>query len=199
MPQSRNRRKKPARPPGQSGKRGRPIGYAIAAIALAGTFAWYWNSSQGHRHFNELAEHGHDALDHVQSHHNLGRDHVDPGTAVRYEDDIPTSGTHSRTWTEPGVYDHPQPKPELVHALEHGNIVIYYDRPTAAARELLEEWAGLYRGQWDGIVVTPKSGLGEAVVLTAWVKTLRLDKWNAGAAAAFIDAYRGRGPENPVR
>ena len=35
--------------------------------------------------------------------------------------------------------------------------------------------------------------------MTAWRKRLRLKTFDASAAAAFIDAYRGRGPENPVR
>lgn len=65
--------------------------------------------------------------------------------------------------------------------------------------DILKRWAGLYGGQWDGLVVTPKPGLGEAIVLTAWTKLLRLAPFDAEAAAAFIDAFRGRGPENPVR
>ena len=46
-------------------------------------------------------------------------------------------------------------------------------------------------------VSTPDGG--EAIVLTAWTKRLRLDPFDPAAAAAFIDAYRGRGPEHPVR
>lgn len=65
--------------------------------------------------------------------------------------------------------------------------------------EQLKEWAGLYDGQWSGLVVTRNSGLDEAVVLTAWTKRLEFDSFDPAAAAAFIDAYRGRGPENPVR
>jgi len=52
---------------------------------------------------------------------------------------------------------------------------------------------------WSGIVATPMPGIGEAVVLTAWRRMLRLDTFDAATAAAFIDAFRGRGPENPVR
>ena len=48
-------------------------------------------------------------------------------------------------------------------------------------------------------MVAPRPGLGEAVVLTAWNKILRLDAFDADAAAAFIDRFRGRGPEHPVR
>ena len=43
------------------------------------------------------------------------------------------------------------------------------------------------------------AGLGQSVVLTAWAKRLDLDRFDPAPAAAFIDGYRGRGPENPVR
>ena len=33
----------------------------------------------------------------------------------------------------------------------------------------------------------------------AWRRTLTLDPFDGDAGAAFIDAYRGRGPEHPVR
>ena len=63
----------------------------------------------------------------------------------------------------------------------------------------LKDWAALYTGTWDGVVLTPMERLGEEVVLTAWTKTLRLEPFDAALAAAFIDRYRGRGPEHPVR
>lgn len=34
--------------------------------------------------------------------------------------------------------------------------------------EILEAWADLYDGKWSGLVVTPKPGLDERIVLTAW-------------------------------
>jgi hypothetical protein len=43
------------------------------------------------------------------------------------------------------------------------------------------------------------SGLGEQVVLTAWTKRLMQKKFDIASAAAFIEKFRGRGPENPIR
>jgi hypothetical protein len=42
-------------------------------------------------------------------------------------------------------------------------------------------------------------GIGQQIILTAWTKELRLEEFDAAAAAAFIDRFRGRGPEHPVR
>lgn len=78
-------------------------------------------------------------------------------------------------------------------------VVIYYDTPPAAVLATLYSWADLYGGQWSGVVVTPMPGLGEEVVLTAWERMLKLRPFDAAAAAAFVDRFRGRGPENPVR
>ena len=122
-----------------------------------------------------------------------------PANPTLYQDRFPTSGPHDPTWTPPGVYTNPGAPTQLVHALEHGNIVIYYDEPRSEVLALLERWADLYDDQWSGLVVTPAAGLGSAVVLTAWTKRLELIPFEPAAAAAFVDAYRGRGPEHPVR
>jgi hypothetical protein len=173
----------------------------LAAVVLAigyGAYAW-WNAATTESVFTALAERGQGALQRVESVPSLGGGHLSAGQTYQYQSRFPTSGPHSLTWTRPGVYAAPQHPTQLVHALEHGNIVIYYDAPGDAARRQLEKWAGHYDNQWSGLVVTPNPGLGNAVVLTAWARRLALDAFDPAAAAAFIDAYRGRGPENPVR
>ena len=171
---------------------------AIALAALYGAYAW-WDSARIESAFMARAAEGEGALERVESSPSQGRAHLNPGQSYAYQNRFPTSGPHDPTWTPPGVYDQPQRPTQLVHALEHGNIVIYYDEPGPEVMERLERWADLYDDQWSGLVVTPAAGLGNAVVLTAWTKRLELDPFDPAAAAAFIDAYRGRGPENPVR
>lgn len=169
---------------------------ALVVVALVGGLWWLSSARQGE--FMALADTGRDAFRaQVVSERSAGRDHV--SGPVDYDDRFPTSGPHHRTWVDPGVYTQRQSRPELVHALEHGNIVIYYDEPGDAVMERLRSWAALYDNQWSGIVVVPAPGLDESVVLTAWTQRLRLDAFEPAVAAAFIDAYRGRGPENPVR
>ncbi len=207
MPKSKKRKKKEStsRPKDWSGsvqgtdrKRGdRRILIAVLVLLLGGGGYWIWSSIDSQGKFDALAAAGQGRLDGVVTDPNNGGGHV--SGALGYDSDFPTSGAHRPVWTTAGVYDDPQPKAKLVHALEHGNIVIYFDQPTAAVRQQIDDWAGLYTGQWNGVVVTTFRGLVATVVLTAWRKTLRLESWDAAVAAAFIDAYRGRGPENPVR
>lgn len=177
--------------------------YAIAgAVLLAVTagvaFTW-WRSVAAEREFLAFAAEGEATPSRAQTVPSLGGGHLQPGQSHFYPDQIPTSGPHDRVWTKPGVYDRPQRPTQIVHALEHGNIVIYYDQAGAEVLQTLGAWADVYDGRWDGIVVTPMAGLGQSVVLTAWARRLDLDRFDPAPAAAFIDGYRGRGPENPVR
>ncbi|MCS7067232.1 MAG: DUF3105 domain-containing protein [Meiothermus sp.] len=169
----------------------------VLAVLLGGFF-WWQGRSAGE--FDALIAQGQPELEaQVISHADAGRGHINLGTPVQYATDPPTSGVHWPNWTNPGFYERPEPKEKLVHALEHGNVVIYYDTPSAEALNQIRSWQRRFTGQWDGLVVVPKPGLGQTIELTAWNKLLRLDTWNAALAAAFVDAYRGRGPENPVR
>lgn len=171
----------------------------VTALAVAGGGAYWWQARAGMRNFQAFAANGTAALADVKSSPSKGRVHLAPGQTWHYGSRFPTSGSHDPMWVAAGYYREPLRATQLVHALEHGNIVIYYDAPGAETRETLEQWAGLFSGRWDGVVVVSKAGLGEAVVLTAWTKTLRQPRFEPAGAAAFVEAYRGRGPENPVR
>ena len=125
--------------------------------------------------------------------------HVPQGSSVHYGTEPPTTGPHYPTPTDPGYYETQELPGNLVHALEHGNIVIYYDRPSPEVIQTLKNWASHFQDPWAGVVVIPMPGIGEEIILTAWTKELRLQKFDATSAAAFIDRFRGRGPEHAVR
>ncbi len=174
------------------------LGAALLAAVVAGGI-YLWSNLTVESSFRAYVEQGQGRLDKVITPRNLGRGHLEPGELQHYAAEFPTSGRHSPTWAPPGFHREAQAPTLLVHALEHGNIVIYYDQPGPAVIEILKDWAGLYGGQWDGLLAVPKPGLGERLVLTAWNRELRLERFDPAVAAAFIDKYRGRGPENPVR
>jgi hypothetical protein len=202
--QNRPARKPSARHSGQksASKRQTWIIAGLVLIALLLIGLGTRSVVMGHRidaAFQQALQRGRGSLRAVETLPDEGNQHVAPGEPVSYSSDPPTSGPHDPTPTEPGFYSRPHRSENLVHSLEHGIIVIYYDEPGSDVLKTLHGWASLYTGQWDGIIVTPKAGLGKTIILTAWTKRLRLDPFNADTAAAFIDAYRGRGPENPVR
>ena len=170
------------------------------AVILSTWLGWQWQQNKGvEAAFLELARSGEGALARVKAGHDAGGGHIAPGQSAGYSERFPTSGPHDKTWVNPGDYDTVQPSTKLVHSIEHGMVVIYYDAPSPEAMTILEAWAGLYRDQWSGVILARAPGIGEELVLTAWNRTLRLKPFEAAPAAAFIDRYRGRGPEHPVR
>lgn len=142
-------------------------------------------------------------LEDVQQHPNEGTDHVSPDTDVEYDTTPPTSGPHYSGTVEAGFYTEAQPAGDIVHTLEHGAVVIYYD-PDALppeAEQSLKEWASAHTGTWKSVVVVPNTyeSVDSPYVLTAWRHSLRLSDYDTEVVQAFLAEYLGRGPENPVR
>ncbi|MBT5812064.1 MAG: DUF3105 domain-containing protein [Rhodospirillaceae bacterium] len=211
MAKSRSKSKKRRNPSSGSGlnytphqpkvrrRRDNMIMAVIIISAALGIGGYWWWSSATESEFLALAAEGEPALINVKTDVSDGGGHYAAHESQSYPSKFPTSGRYHPVPTEPGFYKIARSPGQLVHAVEHGHIVIYYDQPGADALATLEKWAGQYSGHWDGVVVTPMPGLREKIVLTAWVKTLKQKRFNAAGAAAFIDKFRGRGPENPVR
>jgi len=215
LAKKKNKRKKnkPSAPSGRQGavpapepsgkpqgkSKGKLIFYAVLAAAIVAGGGFIWQSNQAVTAFDKTAVLGKSKLSSVITERNDGRGHYEFDHQANFPGRFPTSGQHNQRWTEPGFYEEPQNAGKLVHALEHGNIVIYYDTPGSKALALLKQWSNLFQGQWSGVVVVPAPGLGEKIVLSAWQKKLQLKPLAESPAAAFIDTYRGRGPEHPVR
>ncbi len=173
MPKSRSKRKPKAAagtghvawggPAGQGSKRVNVAlaGVAVLAAIAAGVYGFDLFRNSGE--FDALVAEGQGRLGAVVNKTNFGRGHLESGQSHAYSETFPTSGPHPVIWTEPGLYDTRQPQGLLVHALEHGNIVIHYDEPGDAVMATLEEWTARYDGQWNGLVATSIKGLGQDV------------------------------------
>lgn len=159
---------------------------AAAVLLLAGAAAW-WGGRGGPDGFERFPSEG--------------ATHVAQGTRVAYRTDPPTSGPHYDVPTDPGFYDAPQLAGNLVHSLEHGIIVIYYDRERldSAALAHVRQLTERYQDPWAGVIAVPRSDETFPLILTAWRHRLRLQALDAAAVDAFVDRFRGRGPENPIR
>lgn len=179
--------------------RDRLIIAAVVVVVLVGGGIFFWNQTREASAFDELAAQGAGALERVRTEPIAGNSHLPIGQRFTYPTQFPTSGPHDTRPIRAGFYDEVQWPERLVHSQEHGHIVIYYDQLDPADRRIIEEWTNLFTGQWDGVIATPMPGIGRRVVLVAWGRLLRLRGFDAAAAAAFIDAYRGRGPEQRVR
>lgn len=131
-----------------------------------------------------------------------GHKHFAEGTPIHYGTTPPTSGNHYPTPVPPGLYKSPPPAGNLVHSLEHGNVVVYYrERDLSAGdKAVLQDWVSHYGGPWEGFVVVPNPYPNPPyLVLTAWTHMMVLNHYDPKAVNAFASQYLGRGPENPVR
>ncbi|MEO7295976.1 MAG: DUF3105 domain-containing protein [Candidatus Limnocylindria bacterium] len=137
-----------------------------------------------------------------------GQVHVDAGTTCRsaeapcgpdpYSSLPATSGPH---WDPSGLaawgaYSTPQNESQLIHNLEHGGIVIWYDPATlddAQVSELTSYVEGQVASGISGrfkFILTPwggTEGLGAAVAVTAWRHLLKLEEFSMETIRAFAD------------
>jgi hypothetical protein len=145
-----------------------------------------------------------------------GTQHVGVGTICRAPGDpcgadpyssVPaTSGPH---WDPSGiagwgVYDTPQPESQLIHNLEHGGIVIWYD-PGSVDQQEIDAMAQLVERQnAQGVggrykwILSPwgeSEPLPAPIVATSWNWLLEQDEMDIGAIEAFADEHYGIAPE----
>ena len=133
------------------------------------------------------------------------RDHIDLGAEHDpYNSTPPTSGPHYGTPADPGFYPNPLEPEQLVHNLEHGQIVIWYDpeAPASAVEgiQALVEDAN-QRAQRSGFVepllAAPFEGLGSGFgyALTGWRNLQSCESYSRAAIDDFRAEFQGRGPE----
>ncbi|QLH84860.1 DUF3105 domain-containing protein [Halosimplex pelagicum] len=193
------------------GDGGFPVGPAILVglLALAGGLVVYvtflMGGSGGTAAASGLPDSGDQSvISQVQTEESNGRAHEPQGTEIDYERVPPTSGTHwGGTWETAGFYSEQPPLESLVHSLEHGAVVVYYDPAelTPEAEERLRGWATNQSENFRHFIAVPNPNDDpeSAYVLTAWTKRLTMDEYDDSTVRAFTAEYLGRGPENPVR
>jgi len=152
----------------------------------------------------ELNESGDsDALASVEEFESEGSQHVSEGQEIDYAQSPPLSGPHYGTATQGGFYEETQPAGNIVHGLEHGAVVIYYDEGALneSSRTSLREFAETHNGRWRSVIVAPNpnESAESDFVLTAWRNRMYMDSYDARTVFEFLSEFLGRGPENPVR
>jgi hypothetical protein len=121
-----------------------------------------------------------------------GNEHVS-GT-VDYDSVPPTHGPHSATPAACGVHSEPIANENLVHSLEHGAVGILY-LPTVPVDDIreVERLARSYDGR---VLSAPYPDMPTPIAVVSWGEMMRLQALDRAAIRAYIDAFRGRGPED---
>ncbi|QMV39904.1 DUF3105 domain-containing protein [Cohnella cholangitidis] len=116
---------------------------------------------------------------------------------VQYEMKFPTSGTHSPHDLKFGFYEDKPSMEELVHNLEHGDILIYYRPDASSAIKDAVEYLSHFTKAGAGVLAVPSADIpeGKEIILNAWTKTLELATYDEQQAGTFIYEYINEGPE----
>lgn len=135
----------------------------------------------------------------------LGADHVavcDPLMPAVFP---PTSGTHFSSWADFGTYDAPVPWGFLVHAMEHGAVVVGY-RCEAACPELVSELQAIIDAQPADpmcrgddaarFILVPMPDLVEPIAVLAWEHLYLATCLDRPSMEAFMTAHYAQAPED---
>jgi hypothetical protein len=116
---------------------------------------------------------------------------------VSYKTNPPTSGDHHPIPAEDGVYIESPRVEQLVHSLEHGRIIIQFDRDAPEGTKAGLQ--ALYEEDPQHMILTVNAtGMPYEVAATAWTESLTCPEMNAGvydAIRTFRDEHRDQGPE----
>lgn len=167
--------------------------WAIAALAVVGAILYFTVGSylgdrnavaamtSGSCRYDERSDPGRSGI------------HIDNPT---FSVEPPAGGAHTPAVAGSGDYSAAAQLPgdgQLVHALEHGYINIWY-RPSISPEDL-EALKALQRENRVDTLLIPRATLSTPVAATAWHKRLLCDQVEIEALQTFTDAYVNEGPE----
>jgi Protein of unknown function (DUF3105) len=122
-----------------------------------------------------------------------GNNHVNGD--VQYATDPPSGGNHNPVPAAAGTYtvDNKPPDAQIVHALEHGYVTIWY-KPDVVPATLtdLQTLAAKYDRD---VLLVPRASMAKPVAATAWHRRLLCTQPDTSALESFITSYRNQGPE----
>jgi hypothetical protein len=117
----------------------------------------------------------------------------------------PVFGDHYPIWAAYKTYDYSIPLGYLVHDLEHGAVVFFYDCPDGCNDEVAEVQAFVDTLPADPrcsqavrvqVVLVPQPKLGARWAASAWGHSLRADCFDAEIFGQFYADHHGQGPED---
>ena len=136
-----------------------------------------------------------------------GSDHIEQGQPVAMNSNPPTSGDHYASPMPAGFYDEnspevqelPYPEGYLIHSLEHGYIVFWYNCDLVSEQEcfLLKEdiAAVMDNSSASKLIAFPWLSLEVPIVMTSWGQSLAFETLDAEQAEDFIIINRLKAPE----
>jgi hypothetical protein len=150
----------------------------------------------------------------VQTFPTQGNLHVDLGSnsPVAYNSTPPTSGPHYPNVAAWRAFSEPQRYELLLHNLEDGGVVVYYQCEDGCP-ELVNELTEILQPFWNAgrhVVLAPNDpsfviagsqplhqDMGARIALTAWQNLLTMDEVDPEIIRTFIERYEGTDNHRP--
>ncbi|MGH2522183.1 MAG: DUF3105 domain-containing protein, partial [Anaerolineales bacterium] len=135
--------------------------------------------------------------------------HIQPGEPHEpYNSDPPTSGAHYAQPANAGFYTEAPPDEHLVHSLEHGYVVIWYNcqnLTTEACEQLQANIEAVMQKAGDSpithtpkLIAVPRPTMDTELALTTWGRLDKFDTFDEERILNFIRAFRDKAPEPNV-
>jgi hypothetical protein len=177
-------------------RRGRLIAAAwiIAGVAFVGTLVYLaWKQAQPIPRTGESIP--------IQ-----GRSHIDVGAPHDpYNSDPPTSGPHYEQWADGGFYEAAPADEQLVHNLEHGYVIIWYNcsplspddcsRLKNDVRDTMGQAGNSSQTGTPKLIAVPRPTMDSLLALTSWGRVDKFDAFDRQRILNFIRVFRGVAPE----
>jgi hypothetical protein len=123
----------------------------------------------------------------------------DPGP---YSTNPPTSGRHyaehfTSEFFDVNTYAHPEGF--LVHNLEHGYVIFWYNCDLLSQDQCVQlkaEIKGVMeKAKMNKVIAFPWPSIDAPVVITSWGRMLRMEKFDPDLAFRYVSKYRNHSPE----
>lgn len=114
-------------------------------------------------------------------------------TGVEYKINPPAGGDHDPRPVPPGIYKRGEvPDGAIVHAMEHGDVVLWHTALDPGDEAKLHEIAKRFP---KVVLVVPRRGMDAPIVATRWQKRLLCQGLDVEALSNWIEANKNKGPE----
>jgi len=120
--------------------------------------------------------------------------HVPEGTQVPYSTNPPVGGQHYDKTAPAGIYDKMLADGNLVHSLEHGAVILWYN-PKLVSKAQIKTLKEIFNQTSGKGIIAPRESMDAPVVLSSWGRILKLKTIDEKQIKAFFDSNSDRAPE----
>ncbi|HVZ37474.1 MAG TPA: DUF3105 domain-containing protein [Polyangiaceae bacterium] len=141
-----------------------------------------------------------------ETHPPASASHLAMCSDIPYDSNPPSGGDHYGVWAEYRSYDFPVPDGFLVHCLEHGAVVFWYNCPDGCADEVAQAQAMIDALPLDPLcaglgtprrtVLVPSPALDARWAASSWGFLQKADCFDADALRSFYLEHSGQGRES---